>query len=82
MSTDFNLYLQKFFTDYLHQDYEHSALTIESYSKTFSLFLKYIRDYEKILVHYSLISFTNLYLRKPPVYLLTSIAIYTLQGFH
>lgn len=35
-----------------------------------------------LLVHYSLISLTNLYLRKPPVYLLTSIAIYTLQGFH
>jgi len=56
MSTDFNLYLQKFFTDYLHQDYEHSALTIESYSKTFSLFLKYIRDYEKILVEEMTIS--------------------------
>ena len=48
MSTDFNIYLQKFFAEYLPQD--HSRLTIGSYSQTFSLLLRYLRDYEHIMV--------------------------------
>ncbi len=50
MLTDFNLHIQKFFTEYLPKDKGYSPKTIESYSKTFSLFLKYIRDYEHILI--------------------------------
>ena len=55
-STDFNLHLQKFFTVYLRIDEGHAQLTIDSYSKTFALFLKYLRDYEHILVEEMTIS--------------------------
>lgn len=50
MTTDFNLYLQKFFTEYLPKDESYSRLTVASYSKTFALFLSYLRDSEHILI--------------------------------
>lgn len=50
MLTDFNLHVQKFFTEYLPKDMECSPKTIASYSETFSIFMKYLRDYEHILV--------------------------------
>ena len=43
-STDFSLYLQKFFKIYVVSDRNLSNNTIESYSKTFSLFLKFMKD--------------------------------------
>ena len=58
-NTDFALCLHGFFNSYLNKYRNASANTLSSYSYTFSLFLKYVRDKKGIYPHSFSISQLN-----------------------